>query len=153
MCDEDLVYEVHEIVVQKVGKVPVAKGDFGHLPKKVKIFLAHCVQLCGPRGIYICDGSQEEADEIIHKLLERGTLTRLTKYPNSYLCRTDPDDVARVESKTFIVTPNKYDSVPHVREGVKGTMGCWMSPEDMKKELDDRFPGCMAGIVKAHYRH
>ncbi|KAK6981950.1 hypothetical protein BgiMline_017300 [Biomphalaria glabrata] len=146
MCDEeDLVYEVHEIVVQKVGKVPVAKGDFSHLPKKVKIFLAHCVQLCGPRGIYICDGSQEEADEIIHKLLERGTLTRLTKYPNSYLCRTDPDDVARVESKTFIVTPNKYDSVPHVREGVKGTMGCWMSPEDMKKELDDRFPGCMAG--------
>ena len=33
-----------------------------------------------PRGVYICDGSQAEADEIIHKLLERGTLTRLRKY-------------------------------------------------------------------------
>ncbi|CAL1545746.1 unnamed protein product [Lymnaea stagnalis] len=145
MADEDLVYEVHEIVVQKVGHVPLAKGDFTHLPKKVKIFLAHCVQLCKPRGIYICDGSAEEADEIIHKLLERGTLTRLTKYKNNYLCRTDPDDVARVESKTFITTANKYDSVPHVREGVKSALGCWMSPEDMKVELDHRFPGCMSG--------
>ncbi|KAH9515599.1 hypothetical protein Btru_011522 [Bulinus truncatus] len=143
--EEDLVYEVHEIVVQKVGKVPVAKGDFAKLPKKVKIFLAHCVQLCKPRGIYICDGSQEEADEIIHKLLERGTLTRLPKYKNCYLCRTDPDDVARVESKTFITTADKYEAVPHTREGVKSALGCWMSPEDMKKELDSRFPGCMAG--------
>lgn len=41
--EEDLVYEVHEIVVQRVGHVPVAKGDFNHLPKKVKIFVAHCV--------------------------------------------------------------------------------------------------------------
>ncbi|BFZ12658.1 hypothetical protein BsWGS_15697 [Bradybaena similaris] len=143
--EEDLVYEVHEIVVQKVGHVPVAKGDFNHLPKKVKTFVAHCVQLCRPRGIFICDGSHEEAEEIIHKLLERGTLTRLTKYKNNYLCRTDPADVARVESKTFIVTKNKYDSVPHVREGVTGTLGAWMSPEDMKMELDHRFPGCMAG--------
>lgn len=67
-------------------------------------------------------------------------------FPNSYLCRTDPDDVARVESKTFIVTPNKYDSVPHVREGVSGILGCWMSPEEMKVELDQRFPACMAGL-------
>ncbi|XP_059148875.1 phosphoenolpyruvate carboxykinase [GTP]-like [Physella acuta] len=145
MSEDDLVYEVHEIVVQKVGHIPVAKGDFTHLPKKVKTFVAHCVQLCSPRGIYICDGSEEEADEIIHKLLERGTLTRLTKYKNNYLCRTDPDDVARVESKTFITTKNKYDAIPHCREGVKSALGCWMSPEDMKNELDHRFPGCMAG--------
>lgn len=44
MSEEDeLVYEVHEIVVQRVGHVPVAKGDFNHLPKKVKTFVAHCV--------------------------------------------------------------------------------------------------------------
>lgn len=43
-----------------------------------------------PRGIHICDGSQHEADEIIHKLVERGMLTKLKAYENNYLCRTDP---------------------------------------------------------------
>nr|KAG5712694.1 hypothetical protein BaRGS_029749 [Batillaria attramentaria] len=143
--DEDLFQEVKEIVVQKVGHVPIAKGDFGKLPRNVRIFISHCIQLMSPRGVYICDGSQEEADEIIHKLIERGTLTKLTKYKNSYLCRTDPQDVARVESKTFICTDDKYETVPHVREGVAGILGHWLSPEEMKKELNDRFPGCMAG--------
>jgi phosphoenolpyruvate carboxykinase (GTP) len=50
-----------------------------------------------------------------------------------------------VESKTFICTPNKYDSVPHVREGVEGILGRWMGAEELGKELNDRFPGCMAG--------
>lgn len=70
----------------------------------------------------------------------------LQQFLNSYLCRTDPDDVARVESKTFITTKNKYDAIPHCREGVKSALGCWMSPEDMKNELDHRFPSCMAGL-------
>lgn len=66
----------------------------------------------------------------------------------SYLCRTDPADVARVENKTFIVTPEKYQSVPHVKEGVKGILGQWMSPEDANHEVfQSRFPGCMKGRV------
>ena len=44
--EEDLVTEVHEIVVQRVGHVPVAKGDFSKLPKAVKIFISHCVSVC-----------------------------------------------------------------------------------------------------------
>ncbi len=64
---------------------------------------------------------------------------------NSYLCRTDPADVARVEAKTFICTDEKYATVPHVKERVKGILGQWMSPEDMQVELKDRFPGCMKG--------
>ena len=43
--EEDLVTEVHEIVVQRVGHVPVAKGDFSKLPKAVKIFVSHCVSV------------------------------------------------------------------------------------------------------------
>lgn len=43
--EEDLVTEVHEIIVQKVGHVPVAKGDFSKLPKAVKIFISHCVSI------------------------------------------------------------------------------------------------------------
>ena len=100
---------------------------------------------------------------VTNKLVERGTLTKLTKYENCYICWTDPrvrkltelcensfdsclfQDVARVESKTFIVTEDKYASVPHSREGAKCVLAQWMSPADMKVELDDRLPGCMAG--------
>ncbi|KAK6185182.1 hypothetical protein SNE40_007470 [Patella caerulea] len=137
--------EIHEIVTQKLGHLPVAKGDFRCLPQKVQRWVIHAVNMCQPRAIYICDGSQPEADEIIHKLLERGTLTKLKKYENCYLCRTDPTDVARVESKTWITTPDKYDTVPHVREGVKGILGQWMGPKEMQTEIDSRFPGCMKG--------
>ncbi|KAK6028283.1 phosphoenolpyruvate carboxykinase [Ostertagia ostertagi] len=63
----------------------------------------------------------------------------------SYLCRTDPRDVARVESKTWMVTKDKYDSVCHTPEGTRPIMGQWMSEEQFGKELDARFPGCMAG--------
>ena len=63
----------------------------------------------------------------------------------SYLCRTDPADVARVESKTFIVTRDKYATVPHSEAGAKGGMGLWMDPDEMKKEMDERFQNCMAG--------
>ncbi|ESO98228.1 hypothetical protein LOTGIDRAFT_203707 [Lottia gigantea] len=143
--EEEPFMEVHEIVTQKLGHIPVAKGDFKKLPSKVQKWVIHSVNICQPRAIYICDGSKPEADEVTHKLLERGTLTKLTKYEECYLCRTDPSDVARVESKTWITTPEKYDTVPHVREGVKGILGQWMSPHDMKKEIDERFPGCMKG--------
>ena len=66
-------------------------------------------------------------------------------YICSYVARTDPADVARVESKTFIVTKEKYTSVPHVQEGERGILGQWMGPEDATQKLGDRFPGCMTG--------
>ncbi|XP_071173156.1 phosphoenolpyruvate carboxykinase [GTP]-like [Mytilus edulis] len=138
-------YEVHNIVVPHIGPVPIAKGDFHKLPKKVQKFIAKWVDICAPRALYICDGSKEESDEIIHKLVERGVLTELKKYENCFLCRTDPADVARVEAKTWISTEHKYDTVPHVREGVKGILGQWIAPPDMEKEMNDRYPGCMKG--------
>lgn len=52
-----------------------------------------------------------------------------------------------MESKTFLVTDDKYASVPHSREGVQCTLGQWMSPEEMKEQLNDRLPGCMAGRI------
>jgi phosphoenolpyruvate carboxykinase (GTP) len=50
-----------------------------------------------------------------------------------------------VESKTFIVTEDKYESVPHVAEGEKGILGQWMCKEQATEEMGDRFPGCMKG--------
>jgi hypothetical protein len=58
---------------------------------------------------------------------------------------TDPADVARVESKTVIVTKDKYETVPHVKEGVEGMLGRWMSPEDFAKAMSERLPDCMKG--------
>lgn len=53
--------------------------------------------------------------------------------------------MARVESKTWIVTPDKYETVTHTPEGIDPIMGHWMSPQNFSTELDDRFPGCMGG--------
>ncbi|VDN53774.1 unnamed protein product [Dracunculus medinensis] len=133
------------MVTHKLNHIPILKGDFMSLPPKVQRFIAEKAELMNPRAIFICDGSQREAQELIDKCVERGVLSPLKAYENCYICRTDPRDVARVESKTFMITPNKYDSVCHIPEGVKSIMGQWMSPDDFGKELDDRFPGCMAG--------
>ena len=60
--------------------------------------------------------------------------------------RTDPADVARVESKTFICTERREDTIPTPAAGVEGKLGKWESPEKMKNSLfNDRFPGCMRG--------
>ena len=53
--------------------------------------------------------------------------------------------MARVEGKTFIATPEKFATVPHTKEGVAGTLGKWMSPDQLNKEMSERFPGCMKG--------
>ena len=58
--------------------------------------------------------------------------------------------MARVESKTWMCTKEKYDSVPHVREGVQGILGQWKSPDAAEKQLAE-FQNCMAGIVKCYH--
>ncbi len=64
---------------------------------------------------------------------------------SSWIVRTDPRDVARVESKTCICTPDKFETVCHTPDGIKPIMGNWIEPQQYHKELDARFPGCMAG--------
>jgi phosphoenolpyruvate carboxykinase (GTP) len=138
-------YVVNEVVTKRLGHLPIAKGDFHDLPFKAQRFIAEKAELMRPRGIYICDGSEHEADEIKHKLIERGSLSKLEALENCYIVRTDPRDVARVESKTWIVTDDKYETVCHTPEGVAPEMGHWMPPSQFADELDSRFIGCMQG--------
>ena len=63
----------------------------------------------------------------------------------SYIARTTPEDVARVEKQTFVCSDKKEDAVPTPKEGVESKLGNWKSPADMDKELDAKFPGCMQG--------
>lgn len=85
-------------------------------------------------------GARQQIDHIT-----RFSTSNVSYCAFSFICRTDPKDVARVESKTWIVTPDKYETVTHTPEGVDPLMGHWMSPNQFSRELDDRFPGCMAG--------
>lgn len=64
----------------------------------------------------------------------------------SWLARTNPKDVARVESRTFMCTKDKYETVPHTQNGVKCTLGNWISYQDYNKAIQERFPNCMKGI-------
>ena len=63
----------------------------------------------------------------------------------SYLARTDPRDVARVESKTLICTPEQREAIPTPAEGVQGTLGKWQDPDIMMESLNEKFNGCMEG--------
>ncbi len=101
--------------------------------------------MCKPDGLHILNGTDKEDAKLKANLVASGTITPLTKYEGCYLARTDPKDVARVESKTFICTPNERETVPHHAEGVKGMLGNWISPKDLDAKIQKLFPGCMKG--------
>lgn len=124
---------------------PCVRGSLDALSAKVRAFVNEGVNLCKPSKIHVVDGSEREARDLLNVMQQSGMIEYLPKYNNCYLAKTDPADVARVESKTYIVTPNKRDTVPQAAPGVKGTLGNWMSMDDLKKNVQERFPGCMAG--------
>ena len=77
-------------------------------------------------------------------LVKRGVLTPLPKYENCFLARTDPRDVARTESRTFLSTPKRKHSVPNP-EGVPGQLGNWIDPAELKEKVGES-PGLMASF-------
>ena len=91
-----------------------------------------------PDNIYWCNGSKEEYEEFIQKMLVTGDLMQLNEetFPNCYLHRSDPSDVARVEHLTFICTENSDDAGPNNN---------WMDPKEAHEKLDHLFKNCMEG--------
>jgi phosphoenolpyruvate carboxykinase (GTP) len=94
--------------------------------------------LLGPDAIHWCEGSQEEYDQFTRQMVEQGTLIPLddTKRPNSFLARSDPGDVARVEDRTFICSKREIDAGPNNN---------WTEPDEMRAKMRDLYQGAMAG--------
>ncbi|XP_014292087.1 phosphoenolpyruvate carboxykinase [GTP] [Halyomorpha halys] len=134
--------------LRKVKFITLKRGlSVKSLPEKMRKYVRSTAEHATPKEIHVCDGSQKEMKMFIEKMLFDGTIVPLPKYINCYLARTDPRDVARVESKTFITTANKRDTIPEPAKGVKGKLGNWMSPEDMENHVKTKFKGCMRGRI------
>lgn len=110
--------------------------------KKLLKWVDEMALLCKPDKVYWCDGSEEEYNRMAADLVANGTFRRLNDElrPNSYICMSDPSDVARVEDRTYICSEKKEDA---------GPTNNWMAPAEMKKILVEPgsglFDGCMKG--------
>ena len=118
--------------------IPGFEGTTPTENEKIIDFVARWAEVMTPDQVVFCDGSQEEWDRLTQELVDAGTFTQLNpeKKPNSFLALSDPADVARVESRTFICSET---------EDGAGPTNHWAEPKAMREEMLEQYKGCMKG--------
>ena len=117
--------------------VPVA-ATAGSKLQALNAWVAEVAALTRPDQVHWCDGSDAENAELVRRMEADGTLIRLNEqtHPGSWLHRSNPDDVARVEHLTFVCTSERDDAGPNNH---------WLAPAEAHAKIDALFDGCMEG--------
>ncbi len=104
--------------------------------EKARTWVDEVISLCTPDAVYLCDGSTEEYNRLMQILVDSRLAVPLKKRKNSFLFRSDPSDVARVESRTFIASKKEEDC---------GPTNHWTDPKELKTTMSNLYKGCMKG--------
>ena len=102
--------------------------------KQLLAWVAEVVAMCQPDSVQWADGSQAEYDRLMQLMVKTGMATKLNeeKRPNSFLFRSDPSDVARVENRTYIACLNEADA---------GPTNNWIDPAELKQTMIKLYTG------------
>ncbi|WP_413333391.1 phosphoenolpyruvate carboxykinase (GTP) [Brevibacterium sp. GP-SGM9] len=119
----------HDVVADQLKNAPTAN-------ESVLEFVSRIATLTTPDDIVWVDGSQEQKALITDQLVAAGTIVRLTGTKDSYYAASDPEDVARVEDRTYICSVDEKDA---------GALNNWVAPAEMKETLNGLFDGAMRG--------
>lgn len=103
---------------------------------KARAWVDECINICQPDEVYVCDGSKEEYDRLMKEMVDSGLAIPLKKKPNSFLFRSLPSDVARVEARTYIASKT---------EDAAGPTNHWIDPNELKATMSGLYKGCMKG--------
>ncbi len=102
----------------------------------LKSWVEEVAGMCRPDEIYLCDGTREEYDRLMAQMVDAGVAIPLKERSHSFLFRSDPSDVARVEDRTYVSTTSRDDA---------GPINNWMAPDELKGTMKKLYDGCMKG--------